>query len=109
MRIVTADHTGVDYNPGRLDFWLCIVACGIHVGSDAANEVAGEESEVLKAAQLLLKVGTDVNAIDANGDTAMHAAALKNLSKVVQVLVQCLNELFINRNLPRHRLDMACP
>ncbi len=107
VRIVTADHTGVDYNPGRLDFWLCIVACGIHVGSDAANEVAGEESEVLKAVQLLLKVGTDVNAIDANGDTAMHAAALKNLSKVAQVLTQCLNELFINRNLPCRLLDMA--
>jgi len=40
---------------------------------------------MLKAAQLVLKVGTDVNAIDANGDTATHAAVLKNLSTVVQV------------------------
>ena len=63
-----------------------LVACGIHVGSDAANEVAGEESDVLEAAQLLLKLGADVNAVDANGDTAMHAAALKNLPKVVQFL-----------------------
>jgi hypothetical protein len=31
---------------------------------------------MLKAAQLVLKVGTDVNAIDANGDTATHPAVL---------------------------------
>jgi uncharacterized protein len=63
-----------------------IAACGWHVGSDAANEVAGEEPEVLEAAKLLLKLGADVNATDANGETPMHAAALKNLPKVVQFL-----------------------
>src|SRR5688572_3573422 len=63
-----------------------MVACGIGVGSAAANETAGEEPEVLEAAQLCLDLGIDVNAVDANGDTAMHGAAYKNLPKVVQFL-----------------------
>jgi ankyrin repeat protein len=63
-----------------------IVACGWHIGSDQATEVAGEEPEVIEAAKLLLKLGADVNAVDANGETAMHAAALKNLPMVVQFL-----------------------
>jgi uncharacterized protein len=50
------------------------------------GEDAGTESEVLEAIQLALTLGADVNAVDSNGETAMHAAAYKNLPKVVQLL-----------------------
>jgi ankyrin repeat protein len=56
------------------------------VGTRAPGEEAGTEPEVLEAVALLLELGADVNAVDDNGETAMHGAAYKSLPKVVQFL-----------------------
>jgi uncharacterized protein len=50
------------------------------------GEDAGTETEVLEAVQVALDLGNDINAVDNNGETAMHAAAYKNLPKVVKFL-----------------------
>ena len=50
------------------------------------GEDAGTESEVLEAVQVALDLGADINAVDKNGETAMHGAAYKNLPKVVKFL-----------------------
>jgi ankyrin repeat protein len=50
------------------------------------GEDAGTEDEVIEALQVALDLGADINAVDSHGETAMHAAAYKNLPKVVQFL-----------------------
>ena len=56
------------------------------LGTRSPGEDAGTESEVLEAMQAALDLGADINAIDNNGETAMHGAAYKNLPAAVQFL-----------------------
>jgi ankyrin repeat protein len=56
------------------------------LGTLAPGEEAGTEDEALEAAQLALELGGDVNAVDDNGETAMHGAAYKNLPKMIEFL-----------------------
>jgi len=56
------------------------------LASRSPGEDPGTESETLEAVQAALDLGADINAVDKNGETAMHAAAYKNLPKVVKFL-----------------------
>ena len=56
------------------------------VGCLAPGEEAGTEHEALEAVKLALELGGDVNAVDDNGETAMHGAAYKSFPRVVQLL-----------------------
>lgn len=57
-----------------------------YVNERLAKQEAGTEPEALEAVQLVLDLGSDINAVDDNGETAMHGAAYKSLPKVVQLL-----------------------
>ena len=61
-----------------------MVAAGL--GAAAPGEDPGTELEVLEAVQLAIDLGGDINAVDDNGETAMHGAAYKHLPEVVQFL-----------------------
>lgn len=56
------------------------------LGTRSPGEDAGTEPEVLEAVEAALEFGADINATDDNGETVMHAAAYKNLPKVVEYL-----------------------
>jgi ankyrin repeat protein len=56
------------------------------LGTRSPGEDAGTEDEVVEALQVLLDLGQDINAVDHNGETAMHGAAYKNSPKAVEFL-----------------------
>lgn len=61
-----------------------IVAAGL--GTRSPGEDAGTEAEVVESLQVLVDLGADVNAVDKNGETAMHGAAYKNYPAAVEFL-----------------------
>ena len=61
-----------------------MVAAGI--GTSSPGEDPGSEPEVLEAVKLAIDLGNDVNAVDKNGETAMHGAAYKHVPSVVRYL-----------------------
>ncbi|HYP12522.1 MAG TPA: ankyrin repeat domain-containing protein [Bryobacteraceae bacterium] len=63
-----------------------MIAAG--VGTRSPGEDAGTESEVLEAVSLAIKLGNDINAVDAKGETAMHGVAYKHLPAVAEYLAQ---------------------
>jgi uncharacterized protein len=61
-----------------------MVAAG--VGTASPGEDAGLEPEVLEAVKVSMELGGDLNAVDKNGETAMHGAAYKHVPSVARLL-----------------------
>src|SRR5215475_7012568 len=58
------------------------------LGTTEPLEEAGEESEALEAVNMLLDLGADLNALNNDGDTAMHGAAYNIYPRVVELLAK---------------------
>jgi ankyrin repeat protein len=63
-----------------------LAAAGVGPLQDG-EEAAGTEDEAMEAVRLLLELGADVNAVDENGETAMHGAAYQSRAELVELLV----------------------
>ncbi|MBM64198.1 MAG: hypothetical protein CL484_14710 [Acidobacteria bacterium] len=56
------------------------------LGTSAPEEEAGTEAEAVIATQMLIDLGANLDAVDSNGDSAMHGAAYGNFPSVVHLL-----------------------
>lgn len=56
------------------------------LGARSPGEDAGTESEVVEALQAALDLGAGIDAVDKNGETAMHSAAYRNSPAAVEFL-----------------------
>jgi len=78
----------LDADPGRPDeenSTPLLAAAGVSPLGDG-DESAGTDEEVVEAVRLLLDLGADINAVNTNGETAMHGAAYQSHTRVVQLL-----------------------
>jgi len=58
------------------------------LGYDEGRHTAWTEAHSLSAVKLVLDLGADVNAVDDNGNTALHGAAFTGANSVVRLLVE---------------------
>ena len=83
--IRTLARLGADTSIGNDDGSTPLLAAA-GLGTRSPGEDAGTEPEVLEALDALLELGAEINSVDAKGETVMHAAAYKNLPRVVAYL-----------------------
>lgn len=82
------------------DCTALMAAAGI--GTLAPGEEAGTEPECIEAVKYCLKLGLDINAVDKNGETAMHGAAYKGYPVLVEFLAQNGAKIDVWNNKNKH-------
>jgi ankyrin repeat protein len=82
------DHGALVDLPNVLGITPLLTAAGMGHSDNASRGKFNTDEDGLKAIQILLKAGADINARNADGQTALHSAAQKGWNKVIKFLVE---------------------
>jgi ankyrin repeat protein len=73
--------------PNAVNCTPLLAAAGVGALGDG-DEAAGTETEAVEAVKFLLDRGADINAVDKNGETAMHGAAYQSRYQLVELFAE---------------------
>jgi uncharacterized protein len=93
--------------PTKLGFTPIMAAAGLGSKEEDTTGRKKTEAEAIASIKLCLDAGADVNAVNNQGDTALHGAAQKGYDQVVQFLVDHGAKLDIKDKRGRTPLDAA--
>src|SRR4051812_12852753 len=79
---------GADTSLSNADGCTPLLAAAGVGALEHGEETAGTEEEAIETIELLLQLGASVNAVDKNGETAMHGAAYQSRSNLIEVLAK---------------------
>jgi ankyrin repeat protein len=85
MRLLLDAGARVDL-PNIFGHTALMAACGSGRGNNPTRGGHQTEEQAIEAAKLLLAAGADVNARTHDGDTAVHGAAIRGWSRLIEVL-----------------------
>ena len=86
---------------------LARIAEAAPVGGRRGPDAVEQEAVTLEAVRLATVLGVDVNTANADGDTALHAAAARGYDTVIEVLVENGATLNVTNNEGRTPLALA--
>jgi ankyrin repeat protein len=93
--------------PTKVGFTPVMAAAGLGSKEEDTTGRKKTEAEAIASIKLCLDAGADVNAVNNQGDTALHGAAQKGYDQVVQFLVDHGAKLDIKDKRGRTPLDAA--
>ena len=92
MKLLLEHHALVDL-PTADGVTPLMIAAGMGHGSNPTRGRYQTDDDAVEALKILLKAGADINRRAANGQTAMHAAALKGWNATIRFLAENGGEL----------------
>lgn len=105
MMQVLADHGADPRAVNANGTTAAMAAAGVEMANP--NEDSGTDADALAALRLAIALGGDVNAVNKNGDTALHGAVYRATTDAIRFLVERGARLDV-RNKPRCDFASGC-